>query len=87
MGQRSEIEDAYEAGGIDAVRSLMGEKPAGSTRLVARVVRYETCTWELDGMWTEEEAIEYVRENGVEPSDSDIDSEDFDVTAFEARRS
>jgi hypothetical protein len=86
MSQRSELEDAYERGGIEAVREAMGEKPPGSTRITARVVRYETCTWILEGVWTQDAAVEHIQENGLDPEDSDIHSEDFDVTAYETHR-
>jgi hypothetical protein len=53
-----------------------------TTRVVVNVTRHETCTYELEGSLSTEEALAII-ESGEEPDDSDIHSEDIDIVNLE----
>jgi hypothetical protein len=56
-----------------------------ATRIVARVVRYETVTYMIDGVVDHSCAHDLITSGEYEPFDSDIDSEDVDIMSVETR--
>lgn len=56
-----------------------------ATRIVARVVRYETLTYMIDGAVDHSCAYDLITSGEYEPIDSDIHSEDIDIMSVETR--
>jgi hypothetical protein len=48
------------------------------TRIEVNIVRYETATWEFDGILTEDEALELARVRAAKPLWRDVHDEELD---------
>jgi hypothetical protein len=57
------------------------------TRIEVNITRYETATWEFDGVLTEDEALELVRMGDRDPLWSEVHEEELDPIDLTIARS
>lgn len=59
---------------------------ADLTVITVNIARHETCTYELEGAYSEEAALEAIGSGEYDPAHSKIRSEDIDVVRMEVTR-